>query len=53
MPIDNFLRSLAEAHEERAIGIILSGTGSDGTLGVKAIKGAGGVTLAQIPESAQ
>jgi len=53
MPIDNFFRSLAEAHEERAFGIILSGTGSDGTLGVKAIKGAGGVTLAQIPESAQ
>ena len=53
MPIDNFFRSLAEAHEERAIGIVLSGTGSDGTLGVKAIKGAGGVTLAQIPETAQ
>ena len=53
MPIDNFFRSLAEAYEERAIGIILSGTGSDGTLGVKAIKGAGGVTLAQNPETAQ
>lgn len=38
MPIDNFFRSLAEAHEERAIGIILSGTGSDGTLGLKSIK---------------
>ena len=53
MPIDNFFRSLAEAHEERAIGIILSGTGSNGTLGVKALKGAGGVTLAQMPETAQ
>jgi len=53
LPIDNFFRSLAEAHEERAIGIILSGTGSDGTLGIKAIKGAGGVTLAEVPESAQ
>jgi len=53
MPIDHFLRSLAEARQEKAIGIILSGTGSDGTLGVTAIKGAGGITLAQSPEEAQ
>jgi two-component system CheB/CheR fusion protein len=53
MPIDHFLRSLADARHEKAIGIILSGTGTDGTLGVKAIKGAGGIALAQSPEEAQ
>jgi two-component system CheB/CheR fusion protein len=53
MPIDHFLRSLAEARHEKAIGIILSGTGTDGTLGVKAIKGEGGIALAQSPETAQ
>ena len=53
MPIDHFLRSLAEAQQERAIAIILSGTGSDGTLGVRAVKGEGGIALAQSPESAQ
>ena len=53
MPIDHFLRSLAEARHEKAIGIILSGTGTDGTLGVKTIKGEGGIVLAQSPETAQ
>jgi len=53
MPIDYFLRSLAEAHREKAIAIILSGTGSDGTLGIRAIKGEGGIALAQSPETAQ
>ena len=47
MPIDAFLRSLAEDQQENAIGIILSGTGTDGTLGLRAILGAGGVTLVQ------
>lgn len=47
MPIDQFLRSLAESQNEKAIGIILSGTASDGTLGLKAIKIAGGITFAQ------
>jgi two-component system CheB/CheR fusion protein len=47
MPIDAFLRTLAEDQQERAIGIILSGTGTDGTLGLRAILGAGGVTLVQ------
>ena len=42
MPIDFFLRSLAEDQGERAIGVILSGTGSDGTQGLRAIIGAGG-----------
>jgi hypothetical protein len=53
MPIDYFLRSLAADLGSRAIGVILSGTGSDGTLGVKAIKGEGGITFAQDEESAK
>ena len=47
MPIDRFLRSLATECGSRAIGVILSGTGSDGSAGVEAIKAAGGVTFAQ------
>ncbi|MFT5286445.1 MAG: two-component system CheB/CheR fusion protein [Planctomycetota bacterium] len=47
LPIDFFFRSLAEDQEERAIGIVLSGTGSDGTLGVRAIKDKGGIVMAQ------
>ena len=46
-PIDVFLASLAEHAGEHAIGIILSGSGTDGTLGVKAIKERGGLTIAQ------
>ncbi|MDP2430642.1 MAG: chemotaxis protein CheB [Pseudomonadota bacterium] len=53
MPIDAFLRALAEDQGERGIGIILSGTGTDGTLGLRAILGAGGVTLAQDPATAK
>jgi len=53
MPIDAFLRSLAEDQQENATGIILSGTGTDGTLGLRAILGAGGVTLAQEPATAK
>lgn len=53
MPIDFFFRSLSESQEEQAIGIILSGTGTDGTLGLKAIKGRGGVAMAQAPETAE
>src|SRR5437016_5784121 len=45
--LDVFLRSLAEDQESRAIGVILSGTASDGTLGLRAIKAVGGVTFAQ------
>lgn len=52
-PIDHFLHSLAEDQGERAVGVILSGTGSDGTLGLKAISDAGGMTFAQLPESAR
>jgi len=47
MPINYFLRSLAEDKGEKAICIILSGTGSDGTLGLKEVKGKGGLALAQ------
>ncbi len=53
MPIDAFLRSLAEDQAESAIGIILSGTGTDGTLGLRAILGSGGISLVQEPASAK
>jgi two-component system CheB/CheR fusion protein len=53
LPIDIFLTSLAEDVAERAIGVILSGTGSDGSSGVRAIKEAGGVVIVQDPESAK
>jgi two-component system CheB/CheR fusion protein len=53
MPIDFLFRSLAQDQRERAIGIVLSGTGSDGTLGVRAIKGEGGMVMAQTPASAE
>ena len=53
MPIDAFLRSLAEDQGENAVGIILSGTGTDGTLGARAIHGAGGITLVQEPTQAK
>lgn len=47
MPIDSFFRSLAEDQGQHAVGIILSGTGSDGSLGIRAIKAEGGIVLAQ------
>ena len=53
LPIDFFFRSLAQDQHERAICIVLSGTGSDGTLGVKAIKGEGGMAMAQDPETTE
>ena len=46
-PIDTFFSSLAEDQEDNAICIVLAGTGSDGTLGLKLIKENGGLTLAQ------
>ncbi len=52
-PIDFFFRSLAQEQHERAIGIVLSGTGSDGTLGLRAIKGEGGMGMAQKPGSTE
>lgn len=51
--IDHFLKSLAADQKEHAIGIILSGAGSDGALGLKAIKGAGGITFAQDSSTAK
>ena len=53
LPINHFFRSLAEDHGNKAICIILSGSGSDGTLGLKEIKGAGGMVMVQRPEQAQ
>ncbi|MCB1768729.1 MAG: PAS domain-containing protein [Candidatus Competibacteraceae bacterium] len=53
LPIDIFLRSLANDQAEKAIAIILSGTGSDGVRGVRAIKEAGGMVMVQSEESAQ
>ncbi|PYT16524.1 MAG: hypothetical protein DMF51_04580, partial [Acidobacteria bacterium] len=53
MPVDVFLRSLAEDQKNKAIGVVLSGTASDGVLGLKAIKAEGGITLAQDESSAK
>ncbi len=53
MPIDSFFRSLAQDQGANAICIILSGTGTDGTLGLKAIKGEGGMAMVQDEESAK
>jgi len=53
LPIDFLFRSMAIDQHERAIAIVLSGTGSDGTLGVRAIKGEGGMVMVQNPDSAE
>ena len=53
LPIDFFFRSLAEDQRERSIGMILSGMGSDGTMGLRAIKEKAGLGLAQDPASAK
>ena len=53
LPIDFFFRSLAQDQRERAVCIVLSGTGSDGTQGVRAVKGEGGMAMAQNPESTE
>ena len=53
MPVDAFFRSLAKDRKEKSIAIILSGTGTDGTLGMRAIQEVGGVTMVQHPESAR
>ena len=49
-PVDLFFRTLAEARGASAVGVILSGTGVDGTMGIRAIREAGGVTIAQSPD---
>jgi two-component system CheB/CheR fusion protein len=53
LPIDFFFCSLAQDQHEHAIGIVLSGTGSDGTPGVRAIKAEGGMVMAQNPASTE
>lgn len=53
LPIDSFFRSLATGKKELAIGVVLSGTGSDGTLGLRAIQEGEGFTIVQSPESAR
>ncbi|MCC5834911.1 MAG: PAS domain-containing protein [Opitutales bacterium] len=52
-PIDHFFRSLAEVHEDKAVGIVLTGTGSDGTAGLRHIQAHGGLTIAQSPDEAE
>lgn len=53
LPIDTFLKSLAEDKRDKAIGIILSGTGTDGTLGLRAIKAENGFVFVQSPETSK
>jgi two-component system CheB/CheR fusion protein len=53
MPIDSFLKSLADVQGSRAIGVILSGMASDGTRGLEAIRAEGGIAFAQDPRSAK
>ena len=53
LPVDLFLRTLADDRQERAVGVILSGMGSDGMLGLRAIKEKGGLTLVQDPADAK
>ncbi len=53
LPIDFFLRALAEDQREHSVGVILSGMGSDGTLGLRAIKESAGLVLVQEPTSAK
>ncbi|MDO8500300.1 MAG: chemotaxis protein CheB [Gemmatimonadaceae bacterium] len=52
-PIDGFFKTLAESHSADAVGIVLSGTGSDGAQGIRWIKERGGVTMAQSPDEAE
>ncbi|MGM0501201.1 MAG: chemotaxis protein CheB [Bacillota bacterium] len=53
LPIDKFFRSLADDQGDQAIGIVLSGTGSDGTRGIRAIKEENGMVMVQDPEDAK
>ena len=52
-PIDIFFRTLAETHHARAVGVVLSGTGADGSVGLKRIKENGGLCFAQDPDEAE
>jgi two-component system CheB/CheR fusion protein len=53
LPVDFFFRSLAQDQRERAVGIVLSGTGCDGTAGARAIKAEGGMIMVQVPDSTE
>ncbi|MFN2425660.1 MAG: CheR family methyltransferase [Candidatus Binatia bacterium] len=53
LPIDSFFRELADNSRDGAIGVVLSGSGADGTEGLRAIKAAGGIAMVQEPDSAQ
>jgi two-component system, chemotaxis family, CheB/CheR fusion protein len=53
MPIDHFFQSLGEDQQQRAIGVVLSGTGADGAFGLKSIVANGGIVLVQRPDTAQ
>ena len=53
MPIDLFFRSVAGTYKERAISVILSGTGSDGSLGIGRLREEGGVNIVQDPTEAE
>ncbi len=53
LPIDLFFSSLAEVHQTHSLGVVLSGTGADGTAGLMAIKDGGGITFAQDQQSAE
>ncbi len=52
-PINHFLRTLARVHDGHAVAVILTGSGSDGSLGLRQVKEAGGLTIAQDPEEAE
>jgi two-component system, chemotaxis family, CheB/CheR fusion protein len=52
-PVDHFLRTLAATHDGHSVAVILSGTGSDGALGVSAVKHAAGMTIVQDPDEAE
>ncbi len=51
--IDHFFLTLAEAHQEQAVGVVLTGTGSDGTAGLRRIREQGGLTVVQSPDEAE
>ena len=52
-PVDIFFRTLAESHDSRAVAVILSGTGADGSMGIKRVKERGGAAFVQNPQEAE
>ncbi len=53
MAVDHLFRSMAEVYQSKAVGLVFSGAGSDGTAGLRALKAAGGLAVVQLPESAE